>query len=41
MINDPNTAKILDALGSDYDENGIPYWQKYEERLKHMEDNGI
>jgi hypothetical protein len=21
--------KVLDALGSDYDENGIPYWEKW------------
>ena len=23
--------KILDALGSDYDEEGIPYWKKWED----------
>jgi hypothetical protein len=32
---------VLDKLGSDYDENGIPYWDKHEERLKYMEENGI
>jgi hypothetical protein len=42
---------VLDVLGSDYDENGVPYWEKWEdeggpvkdieERLKYMEDNGI
>lgn len=33
--------ELLDKLGSDYDENGVPYWEHYEERLKHMEENGI
>jgi hypothetical protein len=32
---------VLDKLGSDYDEDGVPYWEKYEERLKYMEENGI
>lgn len=44
---------LLDKLGSDYDENGVPYWEKHEERLsleqieyynerlKYMEENGI
>ena len=32
---------MLDKLGSDYDAGGVPYWEKYEERLKYMEDNGI
>ena len=22
-------AELLDRLGSDYDENGIPYWEKW------------
>lgn len=35
--NDP----VLDKLGSDYDENGVPYWDKHAERLKYMEENGI
>ena len=34
-------AELLERLGSDYDENGKPYWEKYEERLKYMEENGI
>jgi len=33
--------EMLDRLGSDYDTDGVPYWEKYEERLKYMEDNGI
>lgn len=33
--------EMLDKLGSDYDKGGVPYWEKYEERLKYMEDNGI
>jgi len=45
--------ELLERLGSDYDENGVPYWeneggmvtkqhlQDYEERLKYMEENGI
>lgn len=33
--------EMLDRLGSDYDNDGVPYWEKYEERLKYMEDNGI
>ena len=39
---------VLDKLGSDYDEDGIPYWENEggpvnapEERLKYMEENGI
>jgi len=33
---------VLVAIGSDYDENGVPYWEKWidvpaEERLKYME----
>ena len=33
--------EMLDRLGSDYDNDGVPYWEKYPERLKYMEDNGI
>lgn len=33
--------EMLDRLGSDYDADGVPYWEKYEERLKYMEENGI
>ena len=33
--------EMLDRLGSDYDSDGTPYWEKYEERLKYMEENGI
>jgi hypothetical protein len=36
-----DNKELLDKLGSDYDENGKPYWEKYEERLKYMEENGI
>jgi hypothetical protein len=36
-----DNKELLDNLGSDYDENGKPYWEKYEERLKYMEENGI
>ena len=39
---------VLDMLGSDYDEDGVPYWENeggpikdVEERLKYMEENGI
>ena len=34
-------SELLERLSSDYDENGKPYWEKYEERLKYMEENGI
>lgn len=33
--------EMLNRLGSDYDNDGVPYWEKYEERLKYMEENGI
>lgn len=23
-----DNAELLDRLGSDYDENGVPYWEK-------------
>lgn len=39
---------VLEMLGSDYDEDGVPYWENeggpvkdVEERLKYMEENGI
>lgn len=48
---DPEIQDLLGRLGSDYDEDGIPYWEKWEdeggpvndteERLKYMEENGI
>jgi len=25
---DPKMQELLSRLGSDYDENGIPYWEK-------------
>ena len=28
MMADPKIQEILEALGSDYDEDGIPYWDK-------------
>jgi hypothetical protein len=44
LKNDP----VLEKLGSDYDEDGVPYWEneggpvdKTEERLRYMEENGI
>lgn len=36
-----DNKELLDRLGSDYDESGRAYWEKYEERLKYMEENGI
>ena len=27
LLSDPDTKELLDRLGSDYDENGIPYWE--------------
>lgn len=29
ILDDPKTKEILEALGSDYDEMGIPYWDKW------------
>jgi hypothetical protein len=29
MLNDKKNDEILKALGSDYDENGVPYWDKW------------
>ena len=42
-------AELLERLGSDYNEDGVPYWENEggqvqdnsEERLKYMEENGI
>lgn len=42
-------AELLERLGSDYNEYGVPYWENEggpvqdssEERLKYMEENGI
>lgn len=28
--NDPEHQELIDRLGSDYDENGIPYWKKWD-----------
>jgi len=33
--------EMLDKLGSDCDSSGCHIGEKYEERLKYMEDNGI
>jgi hypothetical protein len=41
--------ELLERLGSDYNEDGVPYWENEggpvqdssEERLKYMEENGI
>jgi hypothetical protein len=27
LKSDPYTQEVLEKLGSDYDENGIPYWE--------------
>jgi len=29
ILDDPKTKEILEALGPDYDEMGIPYWDKW------------
>jgi hypothetical protein len=42
-------AELIERLGSDYNEDGVPYWENEggpvqdnsEERLKYMEENGI
>jgi hypothetical protein len=42
-------AELLERLGSDYNEDGVPYWENEggpvqdssEERLKYMEENGV
>ena len=42
-------AELLGRLGSDYNEDGVPYWENEggpvqdnsEERLKYMEENGV
>lgn len=42
-------AELLARLGSDYNEDGVPYWENEggpvqdssEERLKYMEENGV
>ncbi len=39
-----NQRKDIDMSGeewNDHDKDGKPYWEKYEERLKYMEENGI
>jgi hypothetical protein len=41
ILKDRDTHELLRRLGSDYDKDGVPYWHRYEERLKYMEDNGI
>jgi hypothetical protein len=36
--------KDIDMSGeewNDHDKDGVSYWDKYEERLKYMEENGI
>ena len=32
VLTDPKTSEILKGLGSDYDKNGIPYWEKNKEQ---------
>ena len=42
-------AELIERLGSDYNEDGVPYWENEggpvqdnsEERLKYMEENGV
>ena len=34
-----DNKEILDALGSDYDENGVPYWEKYKDQQIEGRDN--
>jgi hypothetical protein len=29
-LDDPKLQEVLHRLGSDYDENGIPYWENNE-----------
>lgn len=31
ILDDPDHKVILEALGSDYDEDGVPYWEKWED----------
>jgi hypothetical protein len=31
--------EVLEALGSDYDDNGVPYWDKYKEEQIEGRDN--
>ena len=31
--------RILEALGSDYDEDGVPYWDKYKDQQIEGRDN--
>jgi hypothetical protein len=31
LNNDPEHQELMKRLGSDYDENGIPYWDKWKE----------
>ena len=31
--------RILEALGSDYDEHGVPYWDKYKDQQIEGRDN--
>jgi len=33
IMNDPETQELMEMLGSDYDENGIPYWIDFEEDI--------
>ena len=34
-----DTDRILEALGSDYDEDGVPYWDKYKDKQIEGRDN--
>jgi hypothetical protein len=31
-LEDPRLQEVLNRIGSDYDENGIPYWEKAEDK---------
>ena len=32
MLEHPKTTDVLDRLGSDFDEDGIPYWEKWDDK---------
>ena len=34
LVHDAENKEILDKLGSDYDKNGIPYWEKWNKNEK-------
>jgi hypothetical protein len=34
LMEDSQNKEILEKLGSDYDENGVPYWDKWEKEIE-------